>query len=223
MAYPTRWFAPKAGSLLDSLIDTTPATRHCNGTPLTAADTVAMIRVDATTTGAMDWNANGFFAPPDPAVFSQDINFNGKTDDPARDGTFKGFNDWQHMDLRQTASRRNKNGLSLEIDYTDVSGDEQPSFGNEQPSFGDEQPAFGDEQPGIRRRAAVVRRRPRFRNRDVGRNTAALLELHDHEPSHRPAVGSASGRGRDAVSGMESDRSDWTDQPADQRSFRPCS
>ena len=149
MAYPTRWFAPKAGSALDALIDTTPATRHCNGTPLTAADTVAMIRVDGTTTGALDWNANGFFAPPDPAVLSQDINFNGKTDDPARDGTFKGFNDWQHMDLRQTASRRNKNGLSLEIDFTDVSGDEQPGFGDEQPAFGDEQPAFGDEQPGF--------------------------------------------------------------------------
>jgi hypothetical protein len=53
------------------------------------------------------------------------------------------------MDLRQTASRRNKKGLSLEIAFTDVSGDEQPAFGDEQPAFGDEQPAFGDEQPGF--------------------------------------------------------------------------
>jgi len=149
MAYPTRWFAPKSASVLDSLVDTSPATRHCNGTPLTAADTVAMIRVEGTSTGLMDWNANGFFAPQDPATFPQDINFNGTTDDDARDGTFKGFNDWQHMDLRQTASRRNKNGLSLEVDYTDVSGNEQPGFGNEQPGFGDEQPGFGDEQPGF--------------------------------------------------------------------------
>jgi hypothetical protein len=115
--YPTRWFVPLSSSFLDTLIHTDPATKHCNGTPLTSADNTPMVRVDGTyPIGAIDWDADGVV---ESGQFSQDINFSGLPYDPAN---LTGFNDWLNIDLRQTASRRNMRALSLEITFSDQAG-----------------------------------------------------------------------------------------------------
>ncbi len=91
-----------------------------------------MVRIDGTYrirhTGAIDWNANGTIesgARPD-----QDINYNGNLPDadqlqipawvPAPDAPFTGWNDWQHLDLRQIGARRVPGILSLEISTEDL-------------------------------------------------------------------------------------------------------
>jgi hypothetical protein len=149
--YPTRWYAQLAGSYLDTLVGTTAATRHCDGTILHAdpqdpeynpADTIPMVRVDGTyPIGAIDWNANGTLSPGDgiPNGFSQDVNFNGTTNGATNDGLLAGFNDWLNVDLRQTASRRNPASLSLEISLDDLSAGD-PGYGD--PGYGD--PGYGD-------------------------------------------------------------------------------
>jgi len=141
-SFPTRWYAPRSGSFLDTLVGTSASTRHCDGTPLqnnqfladgvtpnpnyNPADTIAMVRVDGTyPIGAIDWNASGTLdASPQPS-YPQDINFNGDgvgtTLLPAADGVFTGWNDWEHLDLRQTGARRIPGILSLEISVEDLS------------------------------------------------------------------------------------------------------
>jgi len=73
MLYPTRWFVPFASSVLDQLIHTSPASKHCNGTALTASDTTSYVRVDGTSAGPIDWSANGVILPPGQTL-QQDIN-----------------------------------------------------------------------------------------------------------------------------------------------------
>ena len=78
-----------------------PATRHCNGTPLLNTDLV-MLRVDsATVAGGVDWNQ----APGQPSASGQDINFDG-TIGPLN----AGYNDWANIRLNQVGSRRNVGG-----------------------------------------------------------------------------------------------------------------
>ena len=155
-SFPTRWYAPKSGVYLDTLADTSPSTRHCDGTPLekdpndsnyNPADTVDMIRVDGTyPIGAIDWNGNASLSPGDgiPNGYAQDINFNGDgvgtTLNPAADGVFTGWNDWEHLDLRQTGSRRNPASLSLEVTVEDLASAGDPGYGD--PGYGD--PGYGD-------------------------------------------------------------------------------
>jgi hypothetical protein len=143
--HPPRWYAPKAGSFLDNLAGTTASTRHCDGSPLNAtnnpADAIEMVRVDATDpAAAIDWNASGTITS---SAYPQDINFNGDgvntSLDPAADGQFKGWNDWEHLDLRQTGSRRNPGVLTLEISLDELSAND-PSWND--PSWND--PTWND-------------------------------------------------------------------------------
>jgi hypothetical protein len=119
MTYPTRWWVPFNSSVLDQTLNTTPATRRCDGGD---PGGVQMVRVDGTypTSGPIDWDANGLLFPQDLATIAQDVDFNGVIGDPVRDGTFHGFNDWFNLDMRQTASRRNRGRLSIEITTNDL-------------------------------------------------------------------------------------------------------
>ena len=119
LPYLPRWYAPLTFSFLDQTLNTTPANKHCDGTPLnrdingviTDPDTV---RIDATSLAAspLDWNGNGM-ATPDQSV-KQDINFSGSIT-----ALNQGFNDWAHLDLRQIGSRRDPLGYSLDIGIND--------------------------------------------------------------------------------------------------------
>ena len=104
----TRWYAPWAGSWLETV--TPKAERYCDGTPVTGGQ--SMVRVDGTAAGAIDWNFN---SQTDSGTTAQDANFNGIEGE-----MLTGFNDWANVDLRQTASRRNFNGLSLEMTLEDT-------------------------------------------------------------------------------------------------------
>src|SRR5260370_909153 len=75
LAYLPRWYAPRS-SFLDAFIGTTPATKHCDGTPIT--DGAQMVRVDGTTLTPtpLDWNEDGNTSE---SGLSQDINFDGTT------------------------------------------------------------------------------------------------------------------------------------------------
>jgi hypothetical protein len=147
--YPTRWYAPLSGSYLDGVVGTSASTRHCDGTPLdpanNPADAIGMVRVDGTyPIGNIDWNASGT-ANPAGSAYPQDINFNGdgpgtNHSNPAADGVFTGWNDWEHLDLRQTGSRRNPAFLSLEITVEDLAAAGDPGYGD--PGYGD--PGYGD-------------------------------------------------------------------------------
>jgi hypothetical protein len=119
MLYPTRWYAP-VGNWFASTIGATAVERYCDGTP---APPGQMVRVDGTTNGAIDWNFNGTL---DPGPATQDVGFNGVIDgiagqsDASKGEKLVGYNDWASVDLRQTASRRNFNGLSLEMTLDDT-------------------------------------------------------------------------------------------------------
>lgn len=105
-AHFTRWYAPP--NALDTQLQNSAggryASRHCDGTPIGSGEGPA-VRVDGTSITPIDWN-NDLNVPD--AVNSQDVNFNGVTGDPA----LPGFNDWQHLDLRQISARENAFGLS---------------------------------------------------------------------------------------------------------------
>jgi len=122
MAYTTRWFAPWGSSLIDTSLTTTPAKRHCDGSPLsTVVDPItgtsertdalatppgplAMARVDGQTmSGPIDWSADGATA----GSVSQDISFSG-----SKTALEAGVNDWAILDLRQVGSRRNVASLN---------------------------------------------------------------------------------------------------------------
>jgi hypothetical protein len=152
MAYRTSWYAPLTNPQLALAIG--PITRRCDGTPLTFGP--AMVRVDGTSqTGAIDWNWDGDTLDgaitPTGIKLEGDINFNSALNNGSlgADGrpklTFKGYNDFDHIDLRQVASRRNggnariDGGLSLDVGFGDV-GFGDVGFGDV--GFGDV--GFGD-------------------------------------------------------------------------------
>jgi len=118
MSYATRWFAPWGSSLIDTSLNTSPAKRHCDGSPLsTVVDPItltseridafatppgplAMARVDGTTmSGPIDWSADGAATA---TGVSQDISFSG-----SKTALDAGVNDWALLDLRQVGGRRN--------------------------------------------------------------------------------------------------------------------
>jgi hypothetical protein len=142
LPYYTRWYSPLASSLIDRTVGTTPATKHCSGSPIT--ETVGWVRVDGTTvTAPIDWNANG---ATDLGTFSQDLSFNGiRTANGQIAMLNAGVNDWGLVDLRQVGGRRNvgsrriNGGLSLDVGFGDV-GFGDVGFGDV--GFGDV--GFGD-------------------------------------------------------------------------------
>jgi hypothetical protein len=100
----TSWYAPKAGSLGETL-DLTPATKHCDGTLLLPGDPET-VRLDATSPDQLiDWAAGG---GPHAA---QDINFDGKTTGAASQLT--GYNDWDGIALNRLGFGHSMFGFSL--------------------------------------------------------------------------------------------------------------
>ena len=121
LPYLPRWFAPKSGSFLDTIIGTTVAAKHCDGTPLLPTDPIGgTVRVDGTSlpgrpiaASPIDWNADTITAG---SPFSQDIAFNGAAD------SINGFNDWANINLLQIGSRRDSIGYSLDVGPSDDIG-----------------------------------------------------------------------------------------------------
>ena len=75
--YRTAWYAPLVPGTIGYVLGTPAATRFCNGARLPdplPGGWVDMVRIDGTsTTGAIDWNADG----DDLDAVAQDINFDG--------------------------------------------------------------------------------------------------------------------------------------------------
>ena len=108
LPYRIGWYAPLATSYLSAL--GTPVAKHCDGSPLLATDP-AMVRIDArTAASAIDWKANGTLEPS--PLFSQDVNFNGRTTKPdLSPEVLAGSNDWAKIVLNQVGARRSAGGL----------------------------------------------------------------------------------------------------------------
>jgi hypothetical protein len=109
--YQARWYAPLASNFIDVAIGTSPASRHCDGTPVGATEAPYITAdADRRTGGAIDWNANGVIA----GTLSQDANFDG-----ALGQTFTGSNDYATMDLRQIGARRSIGSRALSYSVVD--------------------------------------------------------------------------------------------------------
>ena len=110
MAYRASWYAPLAG--VHQLLQVSPATKHCDGSPLTGTE--EYVRVDGTgLTGPIDWNGDLNLA--NDAGTDQDVTFNGTTNDG--NNPLRGSEDWNSIatfGLLQLGSRRSVNGLSLD-------------------------------------------------------------------------------------------------------------
>jgi hypothetical protein len=110
-AYEARWYAPLASNFINLSISTSPASRHCDGTPVSATEPAYMtVDADPRVGGAIDWNANGVIA----GTQSQDANFDGVLGE-----TFTGANDYATMDLRQVGSRRSIGSRALSYSVVD--------------------------------------------------------------------------------------------------------
>jgi len=125
----TEWYAPSTPFGIG-----TPATRHCDGSPLLQSDP-QMFRLDGATSG-LTWSNN------------QDVNFNGRID-----SSLRGFNDWAAIDFRQIgATGSDVTGGSGSIGFgagTPGFGAGTPGFGAGTPSFGAGTPSFGAGTPGF--------------------------------------------------------------------------
>jgi hypothetical protein len=124
MQWRTRWFAPWSASYLDTALNTTPATKRCNGAPV-EGEMVA--RIDGSSTfGPIDWWPDGIISPI--PIVAQDVNFSGSSVDALNAGT----NDWSLVDLQQVGSGRNVGGWSLDSGFWDSgfwdSGTSDPGF-----------------------------------------------------------------------------------------------
>jgi hypothetical protein len=100
----TSWYAPKAGSLGETL-GLTAATKHCDGTPLLPGD-VETVRLDMSSGNAIiDWAAGG--GP----YMVQDVNFDGRTS--GTPSVLTGHNDWDGIALDRLATGRSMFEMSL--------------------------------------------------------------------------------------------------------------
>jgi hypothetical protein len=110
-AYGARWYAPLASNSINAALGTSPASRHCDGTPVSAAEAAYVIADgDPSNGAAIDWNTNGVIAGTD----SQNANFDG-----AQSETFTGANDYATLDLRQVGARRSIGSQALSYSVVD--------------------------------------------------------------------------------------------------------
>ncbi|HEV7611520.1 MAG TPA: hypothetical protein VGO37_06590 [Steroidobacteraceae bacterium] len=110
-AYQARWYAPLASNFIDSAIGTTPAPRHCDGTPVSATEPAYVIADAAPRVGgALDWNANGIIA----GTQSQNANFDAVVGE-----MFTGADDYSTLDLRQIGGRRSVGSRALSYSVVD--------------------------------------------------------------------------------------------------------
>ena len=120
LAYLPRWYAPLSSSFLDNILNTTPASRHCDGTPI--LDGASFVRIDgiSLTASPLDWNGDGNTSG---FGLAQDLNFNGAVT-PAAGPGFQGFNDWANVNLKQVGARRSPSATSLDIGTGQDIGDD---------------------------------------------------------------------------------------------------
>ena len=126
-AYRLRWYAPienvqaRFQKKNGASIPLEPAKAYCDGTNATPITNSGLVRVDGQGAAGnplarmpVDWNYDGTIGD---FPKSQDINFNGKSDNVTQD--FTGFNDWQSIidlhGLQQVGAGRNLFGLSLGV------------------------------------------------------------------------------------------------------------
>jgi hypothetical protein len=117
MQWRTRWYTAWSDSFIDNAggLNVTPVAKRCNGNP-NLGTLPAMARVDGTsTTGGIDWDANGTITGAAVVVMS-DLNFSG----PPFDNLAEGSNDWLNLNLQTIGSRRNVGGWSVESGYWDT-------------------------------------------------------------------------------------------------------
>ena len=117
LATPFRpaWYAPLEPGTLGVILGVPAATKHCNGTLLTAGDpAVGMGRLDAPLLPSLnwkvDWDGDGLV---DGAA--QDVNFDGAQTGPL--SALTGFDDWSSLRLNQVGAGRNMLGFSLGLDF----------------------------------------------------------------------------------------------------------
>lgn len=139
--YLPRWYAPAAGSFIDRALNTAPATRLCDGSPIptdslgTPLPGFDYVRVDADPRrgSAIDWNGDGDTVD----TVAQNINFDAVRPEssPSVNQALWGANDFSTMDLRQTGSRRSVGSRSLSYSVVDPllgrapDPDSEPSVG----------------------------------------------------------------------------------------------
>ena len=113
------WYAPLATSFINSGLQVSAVTKHCNGTPKLDSDPET-VRIDGISIGAIDWLNDDDITD---LQLSQDINFNGDIDTEEDDAPFAGSNDWIPMKeygLQQVGSRPNMRALSANISLEDL-------------------------------------------------------------------------------------------------------
>jgi hypothetical protein len=120
LAYLPRWYAPANSSFLDKTLNTTPATKHCDGTFIT--DGAQAVRVDGTSLSAtpIDWDAD---SDTSEAGLIQDINFDG-VPITSSSPVFQGYDDWANLSLQQVGARLSPSASSLDVSPGQDIGDD---------------------------------------------------------------------------------------------------
>ncbi len=113
------WYTPLLPGTLGHTLGITPASKHCNGTPLFLdangnPTELPMGRIDAASPiSAIDWN--GAIGVYPQGKNSQDINFDGLESGNA--AVLVAFSDWAGLRLNQLGAGRNMAGMSLGLDF----------------------------------------------------------------------------------------------------------
>lgn len=102
----TSWYAPRAGSLGETL-GLKPVTRHCDGTSVTAAEPETVRLETASPDALIDWAATGTGQHPG----GQDVNFDGKKSGEPR--VLVGHDDWNGVALNRLGFGRSMFGFSV--------------------------------------------------------------------------------------------------------------
>ena len=113
--YRTGWYTPRTASYVKNLPGIKAATKHCDGSPLSAAEQAdleaggGMVRIDAIgVLRAIDWNADGSTGGN---AGPQDINFNGLIEGAGPTPPLKRSpNDWAGLRVNELGGRRNVGG-----------------------------------------------------------------------------------------------------------------
>jgi hypothetical protein len=120
LTYLPRWYA--LSSFPIPLNQATPASKHCDGTPITIPNAPGVFRIDGTSvnTSSLDWDNEGSLLLSN-SVPPQDINFDGTI---AAAPGYQGYNDWAKVNLQQVGARRGAAGSSDDLSPGQDMGDD---------------------------------------------------------------------------------------------------